>query len=451
MTISEELQRKVDWQHGLVSPAIHFDEEIYRQEREKLFGRAWLVIGHEDMIPNPGDYVTHYMGEVPVIMVRDAKNQVRVLVNRCPHRGNQVCVYDRGRTKAFTCSYHGWSFSLDGSLLGAPMEKAVYGEAIDRATWGMERLEKVTVFHGLVFASLDKNAPSLETWLGEDTQWWLANYVLAAPVGGLQALPGFHRNRARGNWKIASENFIGDNYHFFASTHTAYMATTQECREKEMDVSILHPDVTKSQAPLHELSAGGGTRAPLGMGLMSINDPSVYEADLEFARGIGPEVVDWVKYRHDRYSELLKDRPLKPYGFMNGALFPNLGLMGYYSPATGRHFISFHPRGPLEHEAWQWTLVEKDAPQVLKDIAAVRVYQGQHMAGLIAPDDFENFERMVEGSQSSRTWDRPYYYGLQLKDEGNDKSGLPGTLAPNPNELNQRRFYGFWLHMMEGR
>ena len=66
------LRDLANWQDGLISPAVHFDEELYRREAERVFGRAWLVVGHEDMIRKPGDYITNYMGEVPVIVVRDS-------------------------------------------------------------------------------------------------------------------------------------------------------------------------------------------------------------------------------------------------------------------------------------------------------------------------------------------------------------------------------------------
>jgi hypothetical protein len=94
-------------------------------------------------------------------------------------------------------------------------------------------------------------------------------------------------------------------------------------------------------------------------------------------------------------------------------------------------------------------MVEKDAPQVVKDLAVQRVYQGQHMAGVIAPDDVENLERMVEAGRAPRGWDRPFHYGLQAGHEEEGPKGLPGNLGPNPSEVNQRQFYRFWLSMME--
>ena len=61
-----------------------------------------------------------------------------------------------------------------------------------------------------------------------------------------------------------------------------------------------------------------------------------------------------------------------------------MGLMGFSSPLDGRHWLLFQPRGAWEHEVWQRTMVEREAPKVVKEAAAEYVYQGQHMAGLIA-------------------------------------------------------------------
>lgn len=447
MTVLSELGTIVDWEKGLVSPAIHFDDEVYREEQKLVFGRSWLVVGHEDMIRKPGDYVSNYMGEVPVVVLRDNKNQIRVLINKCSHRGNQVCLFDRGNTQSFTCSYHGWTFGLEGELMGVPMEQPFYRGELNKENWGLAELPSVANFNGLIFASFDPHAPAIEKWLGEDVSWWLENFVLASPTGGLEALPGWHRYRSPGNWKLVSENFIGDDYHVFAATHVSWLHVIREF----LDQGILIPIVTYPGSPTRQVfegSVGGGEGGPLGLGMIVLDD-SIYQRDLEEAEQLGPESVEWIKERHDRIQKVLTERDSKPYSFMNGLLFPNFGLMGFFSAMLGRHFLQFHPRGPMEHEVWQWTMVEREAPQAVKELAVQRVYQGQHMAGLIAPDDVENFERMVESSRASQVWDRPFNYGLQLGHEHEGPNSLPGNIGPNPSEFNQRQFYKFWLKQMQ--
>ena len=83
MVSVSELRDVVNWREGLISPTVLFDKELYREEQTKVFEKTWLVVGHEDMLRKPGDYVTNYMGEVPVIVSRDMQGELHVLVNRC--------------------------------------------------------------------------------------------------------------------------------------------------------------------------------------------------------------------------------------------------------------------------------------------------------------------------------------------------------------------------------
>jgi phenylpropionate dioxygenase-like ring-hydroxylating dioxygenase large terminal subunit len=116
-----EIKSLIDPEAGLVNRRIFADREIYELERERLFSRCWLYLGHESEVPNPGDFVTVYMGEEPVILCRDLDGRLRAFLNLCRHRGNRVCRADRGNTKLFTCSYHGWTYSSDGKLAIVPI------------------------------------------------------------------------------------------------------------------------------------------------------------------------------------------------------------------------------------------------------------------------------------------------------------------------------------------
>ena len=125
----------VDMRSGEVSREVFVDEAIYRQEQERVFARAWLFVGHETQIPNPGDFFLSRMGEESVILTRDASNQVRVLLNTCRHRGMRVCRYDEGNTTAFQCPYHGWTYTLDGKLIGVQKYDRAYQPPFDKDQW----------------------------------------------------------------------------------------------------------------------------------------------------------------------------------------------------------------------------------------------------------------------------------------------------------------------------
>src|SRR2546422_52640 len=107
-------------QDDRIHVSLYTDPRIFADEMDRIFTRGWVFVGHASEIPRPGDYVTRTLGTQPVIMVRGKDSAVSVLVNRCMHRGTMLCTAGRGATRTFACPYHGWTYDLDGALLGVP-------------------------------------------------------------------------------------------------------------------------------------------------------------------------------------------------------------------------------------------------------------------------------------------------------------------------------------------
>ena len=101
----------VDVEQGLASRRLFVDEALFELEAERIFTRAWLFVGLESEIPQPGDYVTRNMGLDPVILVRGEDGRPRVLHNSCPHRGVMICQADAGRVPAFRTRTGPWAAS----------------------------------------------------------------------------------------------------------------------------------------------------------------------------------------------------------------------------------------------------------------------------------------------------------------------------------------------------
>ena len=198
----------IDPATGKIDRRIFSDQAIYDDEMEKIFGRAWLMIGHESLVPASDDYFHTYMGEDPVILTRDGQGQLHALLNMCRHRGNRVVRCDDGNAKRFMCAYHGWTYRNDGTLEHVPGETEAYYDALDRPNLGLIEA-RLDTYAGIVFATWAKDAPSLEAYLG-DARWYL-DTVFNRVDGGMQAL-GPMKWLEPANWKAMVDN-CSDNYH----------------------------------------------------------------------------------------------------------------------------------------------------------------------------------------------------------------------------------------------
>ena len=92
--------------HRLVEPtrvhsSLYTDPEIFQQELDRIWYRTWVYVGHESEVPQPDDFVLKSIGPQPVIMTRDRDGRIHLLQNRCPHRGNQVCMQPKGNARTF--------------------------------------------------------------------------------------------------------------------------------------------------------------------------------------------------------------------------------------------------------------------------------------------------------------------------------------------------------------
>lgn len=192
-----------------VHSSVYYNERIFQDELDRIWYRTWVYVGHESEIPNRNDYVTKSIGPTPILMVRDRMGEVRLLLNKCPHRGNQLCAYQGGNRTTFTCPYHSWTFSNDGQLIGFAFPDGY--EGCDRKAFGLGRVPRIGIYRGLIFGSFAEDGPSLEEHLGgaKDS---LDQMLDNSPEGELELTAGFLQHRTQANWKFMLENET-DGYH----------------------------------------------------------------------------------------------------------------------------------------------------------------------------------------------------------------------------------------------
>lgn len=431
-TDAESLRRLVDPTRGIISARIFNDRDIYQRELTHIFMRTWSYVAHDSQLRNPGDYVTNFIGEDPVIAVKDADGSVNVLLNSCRHRGLQICSTDRGNARLFRCPFHGWTYGRQGQLVGVPKMKEAYCDELDKSARGLIRVPRVESYRGFYFANWDENAEPLEKFLGADMRWYLDIPIVGA-LGGLEVMGPIMKYKMKANWKIASENFAGDDYHVLSTHGSAFR------------VGFL-PDYDLVADYIAYFENGHGMGDIPKPGRMLANDMGMVQA-----LGLGPEAVAYVKAFNERLRTRLSPRQADIHGIGEGNIFPNLSWIKFGCFHVFGLF-QWQPRGPGEIEVWQTVFFDSAAPQVVKDYARMEMSQENAASGIFGPDDGENFERIAEIMRGAVTRQTNFDYSMGIGHEGEVVvEGLPGKLGPHYSEQNHRNYYRYYLELMTER
>ena len=121
----------------LIPTERYTDPRFFELERERVFGRSWLFVGHESEWPGSGSYRLMTRSGAPIVVVRGDDGVLRAFYNACRHRGAPVTRDECGTARRLTCQYHSWSYGTDGELKAVPEERSFAG--IDRSALGLCR------------------------------------------------------------------------------------------------------------------------------------------------------------------------------------------------------------------------------------------------------------------------------------------------------------------------
>ena len=131
------------------------------------------------------------IGSDQVIVVRNKNAGTSVLLNSCRHRGNAVCRAEQGNTRTFLCPYHGWSYALNGELVGVPGLRDFYRNDLKKDELGLGQAAQVSSYKGFVFATMDPDAVPLEEYLGDVGRVGLD---IVAERGDMEVVDGIQKN-----------------------------------------------------------------------------------------------------------------------------------------------------------------------------------------------------------------------------------------------------------------
>ncbi|HLU56122.1 MAG TPA: Rieske 2Fe-2S domain-containing protein [Pseudonocardia sp.] len=431
-----------DVRRGMIPAHIYNDEEIFRLERERLFGRAWVFVGHTSEIPQPGDYVVRRVLEDSFIVARGEDGEVRALFNMCLHRGMQVCRAEMGNASHFRCPYHGWSYRNDGRLVGLPFHKDAYGGEAGFRRKGQTLLPApaLDTYNGLIFVSLDPDAPPLRDYLG-DFAFYL-DYYTRQSESGIE-LRGPQRWRVKANWKIGAENFAGDMYHT-PQTHTSVVEIGL-FREPKAE--------KRKDGCTYWAGNGGGTTYKLPPGSLE-----------ERLRYVGyPDVM--IEKMKRQWSQAQLD-VIGRDGFMVSAasVFPNLSLVHNWPRVEDSEdvlpFISirtWQPVGPDETEVLSWFAVDAEAPEEFKALSYKAYLMCFGSTGMFEQDDVENWVSLTSTAAGSMARRLLLNSRMGLLEDGTtvvpplpaDRFAGPGEAFVGYGEHNQRHLLARWADHLE--
>jgi Rieske 2Fe-2S family protein len=173
------------------------DPKTFGDELERFYCASWVCVGRTEQVSQPGDYFLREVAGESIIVTRDKGGEVRAFYNVCRHRGTRMCTEQNGNLAGrIQCPYHGWTYALDGTLLGAPH----MDEGFHREEFPLNRVH-VATWEGHIFLNLGEGALPLASQLGElpakFANWRMGELRLYKRiVYGVKA-----------NWKLIVQNY----------------------------------------------------------------------------------------------------------------------------------------------------------------------------------------------------------------------------------------------------
>jgi len=400
-----------------VHTSLYNDPAIFETEMDKIFASTWVWVAHASEVPEAGSYKNTYIGRQPVIVVRDRKQKVHVLLNRCRHRAATVCEGKKGKTNSFVCPYHGWSYSLDGALRGVPHPES-YADQLEKGELGLVSL-RVEEYAGMLFATFKDDIEPLVDYLGPAKKWM--DLFMKQGGGFPIKVAGEHRFRFPGNWKIQLENTT-DAYHF-PLVHKSFLSSVDQ-----QTVEML--DFVGGPGYVEELGNGHSVMVmiPQLVDLEANLDAPIPERFAELAQAL----------RDEGHTDLEVRRIVRAVGGsgFNLNIFPNIACSMAF-------FRVLQPISVTETEIHHAVITMDGGPAVANQ-ARLRMHEHfQGPMGFGTPDDSEAWERVQKGASAGKDLWIMLNRGL-----AGEKPTADGKVSDVSAETGMRAAYQQWKKLM---
>ncbi|MFA5631546.1 MAG: aromatic ring-hydroxylating dioxygenase subunit alpha [Porticoccaceae bacterium] len=410
----------------LVDKRAFMDQAVFERERNFIFNRCWLYVGHESEVREPGTFLTRQVGGYNIIFNKDRNGKVNAFHNLCTHRGTLLTTETCGKARVFTCPYHGWVFGDTGELLN---QNTTYGYGPDFNEGGFYNLHAVArleQYRGFYFLNMNPRAISLEKYLADTKEW--IDLIVDPHEQGLEVTPGAQEFHAPCNWKSISENQI-DSYHGI-SLHSSYF---QYARKRAAESA-------EQQASTYVGKAYG-----FGNG----------HAGFETTVRSGKPSADWIPAFGEETRPLIEAKQaelVKKWGPERGMrmatsnrnmlIFPNTILNDVMSLSVRTSY----PLSPTTTLSNIWNLAPVGEDPLVRKVRLQNHLTFVGPGGFAHPDDYEMFERRAIGDQQSPAFMHDYSKGMV---PGADEDPLY-VRGDHADEGQQRAWWTQWDRVLRG-
>ncbi|KAJ9604732.1 hypothetical protein H2200_010846 [Cladophialophora chaetospira] len=319
-------------------------QDLYNLETRAIFSKKWMLITHQNRLPNPGDWIKFDIAGYEFVVSRDRASKFHAFHNVCRHRAFPVFEGEKGTSKIFACRYHGWSYGLDGKLAKAPKYDDL--EGFDKSANGLFPIHVHLDTNGFVWVNLDSGEKPEIAWeddfAGIDTQERYKQYNFDDYVFD-------HDYKMTGayNWKILADNF-NECYHC-PTTHPD-VPTLADIQTHEVDTDaawIKHRSVLTKEQEQNGLGISSTYYFPnaslsilpssSSMHYQIFRNKTSSEEDFQLIAQMYARIVS-----EDKVLCELAQKNLNARIFINGELHPRLEKGPLYFQAVAREVVRSH-------------------------------------------------------------------------------------------------------------
>jgi phenylpropionate dioxygenase-like ring-hydroxylating dioxygenase large terminal subunit len=379
-------------QPGRVHRALYTDPQIFELELERIFGQAWIYVGHESQIRKPGDFIATRIGRKPLLLARDPEGRIQLVHNQCAHRGAMVVASEGGNSDEYRCCYHGWTYHLDGRLKAAPLLHGYPAQfESEKNDIGMRRVPRVASYRGFVFGSLAEDGPGLEDFLGYMTTS-LDDMVDRAPDGELECAGGTFKHAYKGNWKLYLENLCDAAHPLFVH-ESSIVASQKQSDEVHSDGSgeIALRQMRQNGAPYSFWEANVGIWTyPNGHSFLGD-----YHDDAKLVAGMkDPVFREYIATLEAKQGKAKAKKVLDTRRW-NSNVYPNLSFMSQF-----QQLRVVHPLSVNETVVHTYSFRLRGAPERMfqNTVSFANIVNGT--GSLVLTDDLEIYHRIGLGLSS---------------------------------------------------